>query len=207
MKVTWNVPEHDPSLVACSYEVWANEKRFQCNETNAELDQLNPGTRYEIRIVTHFRDRDVCITRETKEPYTTPSSVNRKCYFLMGELKWLFHSVILTLVLYLVVPTIECSQIERNSAVVKVSDPPVLQQRDHFHTPNISVQRVTLKCTPYLDEEELGIGRKINTNQEVTLFGIIPGKEYKVKCEMVCNTHDQLTAEKIITSAQPRCMS
>ena len=111
-------------------------------------------------------------------------------------------------------PVIEHDEPTRSSVVVRVSEPPIIQQRDQFQASSIQLESVKICRTPEEGDRKpsefheiwKAIGRK-PAKQGVTLAGCIPGNEYRVKCEVTYSTGDVFTNEAVtFTSASPNCM-
>jgi hypothetical protein len=173
----------------CHFNVFANDKEMVsiCRQTHTSL-QLKPGTQYSLMIKTCYPNGTHLHSDVCQ--YTTPTEMDMK-------------------------PQIECSEVERSSMTVTISDPPLFQ--------NHSVERIHLRDsfrvrrTPIGDEENIGryenhtiqrVGAETDTpaTYRVKLAGNIPGVRYRVKVEMDCSSGDTLTNETEFTSVKPSCI-
>jgi hypothetical protein len=193
LDVHWSLGEQTQSRPK-HYQVFANDDlRIQnCKDMHAKLDQLEPGTKYSLRVRTCYgNDEELCLMSETFS-YTTPTEDERT-------------------------PKIEVSEVKQNSVVVQVSDPPFFRERARFHVRNIHLRKVRVRRTPedgsnvsrFSHEEIWACSSDASKpqTQQVTLAGNIPGRRYRVKCEMEYNSTDILTNEVFFTSPNQKCIA
>jgi hypothetical protein len=97
-------------------------------------------------------------------------------------------------VFLLVKPTIECFRQRENSVTVSVSVPSVFQRKEEYHITNIDLQKVHIvrrtavgnnnDCKRFKVWDSAEGGEDIPVSRQVVVDGIIPGKHYRVECEV-----------------------
>ena len=113
----------------------------------------------------------------------------------------------------LVKPQIQCHQQNGHSVVVRISAPSVFERKEEFHIANIHLKTVRIGRTPALlcdDWPKIKVwdsesGEEEQLTQEITFAGHIPGKQYRVNCEIMYDSEDVLSNEASFTSPEPHC--
>ena len=112
-------------------------------------------------------------------------------------------------------PTIEYSQQRENSVTVSVSVPSVFQRKEEYHITNIDLQKVLIVrrtavgnndvCKRFKVWDSAEGGEDIPVSRQVVVDGIIPGRHYRVECEVTFGSELAHSSDLTITTLKPKC--